>query len=172
MEEYYKDASSCRAMKDVRIPLLCIQVRSPFPPYTKHREQHRGTISAHFGREVIPFQRLFRFRGLHAILHIVLMSGQARDDPIAPIEGAPVEDVASNPYAMLVVTPYGGHLGWVAGREAPFGAPWTDPLVMQYLVALEGGARGKGKEGSRRIEGEEDGAARLVGVVGERGSGM
>lgn len=98
------------------------------------------------------------------------MSGQARDDPIAPIEGAPVEDVASNPCVMLVVTPYGGHLGWVAGREAPFGAPWTDPLVMEYLVALERGARKKGMEGSRRIEEGEDGVAQLVGVVGERGS--
>jgi hypothetical protein len=25
----------------------------------------------------------------------------------------------------------------VAGNEAPFGCPWTDPLVMQYLEALE-----------------------------------
>ncbi len=38
---------------------------------------------------------------------------------------------------MLVVTLFGGHLGWVAGNEAPFGCPWTDPLVMQYLEALE-----------------------------------
>ncbi len=25
----------------------------------------------------------------------------------------------------------------MAGNEAPFGCPWTDPLVMQYLEALE-----------------------------------
>lgn len=41
---------------------------------------------------------------------------------------------------MLIVTPKGGHLGWVAGPEAPFGAPWTDPLVMDYLEHLERGA--------------------------------
>jgi hypothetical protein len=35
------------------------------------------------------------------------------------------------------VTPKGGHLGWVAGDEAPFGAPWTDPVVMDYLQHLE-----------------------------------
>lgn len=43
----------------------------------------------------------------------------------------------ANPNCLLVVTPYGGHLGWVAGPEAPFGCPWTDPLAMQYLEALE-----------------------------------
>jgi hypothetical protein len=34
------------------------------------------------------------------------------------------------------VTPKGGHLGWVAGDEAPFGCPWTDPVVMEYLEHL------------------------------------
>lgn len=38
---------------------------------------------------------------------------------------------------MLIVTPQGGHLGWVAGDEAPFGAPWTDPVVLEYLQLLE-----------------------------------
>ena len=35
------------------------------------------------------------------------------------------------------MTPKGGHLGWVAGDEAPCGAPWTDPVVMDYLQHLE-----------------------------------
>ncbi|KAK4489233.1 hypothetical protein RD792_005029 [Penstemon davidsonii] len=38
---------------------------------------------------------------------------------------------------MLIVTPKGGHLGWVAGSEAPFGAPWTDSVVMEFLEHLE-----------------------------------
>lgn len=38
---------------------------------------------------------------------------------------------------MLIVTPNGGHLGWVAGGEAPLGAPWTDPIVMDFLEFLE-----------------------------------
>ena len=38
---------------------------------------------------------------------------------------------------MLIVTPEGGHLGWIAGNEAPFGAPWTDPVVMDFLEYLE-----------------------------------
>lgn len=42
-----------------------------------------------------------------------------------------------NPNCLLIVTPKGGHLGWVAGDEAPRGAPWTDPLVMDFLQNLE-----------------------------------
>lgn len=43
-----------------------------------------------------------------------------------------------NPNCLLIVTPKGGHLGWVAGSEAPLGAPWTDPVVMDFLEYLEG----------------------------------
>lgn len=42
-----------------------------------------------------------------------------------------------NPNCMLIVTPKGGHLGWVAGAGAPRGAPWTDPIVMDFLQHLE-----------------------------------
>lgn len=42
-----------------------------------------------------------------------------------------------NPNCLLVVTSKGGHLGWVAGDEAPLGAPWTDPLVIDFLQFLE-----------------------------------
>lgn len=43
----------------------------------------------------------------------------------------------ANPNCLLIVTPQGGHLGWVAGDEAPFGCPWTDPIVMEYLEYLQ-----------------------------------
>ena len=43
----------------------------------------------------------------------------------------------ANKNCLLIVTPQGGHLGWVAGDEAPFGCPWTDPIVMEYLEYLE-----------------------------------
>lgn len=66
-----------------------------------------------------------------------LLCIQAANDPIAPSRGIPREDIKENPNCVLVVTPNGGHLGWVAGDEAPFGAPWTDPLVMEYLQVLE-----------------------------------
>ncbi|GKC71625.1 embryogenesis-associated protein EMB8-like protein [Tanacetum coccineum] len=66
-----------------------------------------------------------------------LLCIQAANDPIAHIKATPREDIENNPNCMLIVTPKGGHLGWVAGTEAPFGTPWTDPVVMDFLEHLE-----------------------------------
>ncbi|XP_057509954.1 embryogenesis-associated protein EMB8 isoform X2 [Actinidia eriantha] len=66
-----------------------------------------------------------------------LLCIQAANDPIAPARGIPRKDIQENPNCLLIVTPKGGHLGWVAGSEAPLGAPWTDPLVMDFLEYLE-----------------------------------
>ncbi|XP_058201798.1 embryogenesis-associated protein EMB8 isoform X1 [Rhododendron vialii] len=66
-----------------------------------------------------------------------LLCIQAANDPIAPSRGIPRKDIQENPNCLLIVTPKGGHLGWVAGAEAPRGAPWTDPLVMDFLQHLE-----------------------------------
>ncbi|GJU25202.1 embryogenesis-associated protein EMB8-like protein [Tanacetum coccineum] len=49
----------------------------------------------------------------------------------------PLLCIQENPNCMLIVTPKGGHLGWVAGTESPFGTPWTDPVVMEFLEHLE-----------------------------------
>ncbi|GMI85258.1 hypothetical protein like AT3G50790 [Hibiscus trionum] len=78
----------------------------------------------------------------HVVQHvrIPLLCIQAANDPIAPIEATPHEDIKENPNCMLIVTPQGGHLGWVAGDEAPFGAPWTDNVVMDFLEHLRNGA--------------------------------
>ncbi|PIN14655.1 Alpha/beta hydrolase [Handroanthus impetiginosus] len=86
VDDYYSNSSSSDSIKNVSIPLLCIQ---------------------------------------------------AENDPIAPSRGIPLEDIQKNPNCMLIVTPKGGHLGWVAGSEAPLGAPWTDPVVMDFLEHLE-----------------------------------
>ncbi|KAH6774023.1 esterase/lipase/thioesterase family protein [Perilla frutescens var. hirtella] len=86
VDDYYSNSSSSDSIKNVSIPLLCIQ---------------------------------------------------AENDPIAPSRGIPREDIQKNPNCMLIVTPKGGHLGWVAGAEAPLGAPWTDPIVMDFLLHLE-----------------------------------
>lgn len=66
-----------------------------------------------------------------------LLCIQAANDPIAPERGIPREDIKENPDCLLVVTPKGGHLGWVAGPETPFGAPWTDSVVMEFLEYLQ-----------------------------------
>ncbi|KAL6911711.1 hypothetical protein ACP4OV_000516 [Aristida adscensionis] len=86
VDDYYSNSSSSDSIKNVCIPLLCIQ---------------------------------------------------ANNDPIAPSRGIPREDIKANPNCLLIVTPQGGHLGWVAGDEAPFGCPWTDPVVMEYLEYLQ-----------------------------------
>ncbi|KAB2049090.1 hypothetical protein ES319_A13G153700v1 [Gossypium barbadense] len=74
----------------------------------------------------------------HVVQHvrIPLLCIQAANDPIAPIEATPYSDIKDNPNCMLIVTPQGGHLGWVAGDDAPFGAPWTDNVVIEFLEHL------------------------------------
>ncbi|CAA6663340.1 unnamed protein product [Spirodela intermedia] len=65
-----------------------------------------------------------------------LLCIQAANDPIAPSRGIPRDEIQANPHCLLIVTPQGGHLGWLAGSEAPFGAPWTDTVVMDFLELL------------------------------------
>ncbi|KAM7255813.1 hypothetical protein ACFE04_011554 [Oxalis oulophora] len=85
VDEYYASSSSSDSIKNVRVPLLCIQ---------------------------------------------------AENDPIAPSTGIPRQDIKENPNCMLIVTPKGGHLGWIA--DTLLGAPWTDGPVMDFLEYLEG----------------------------------
>ncbi|TMX03667.1 hypothetical protein EJD97_014940 [Solanum chilense] len=66
-----------------------------------------------------------------------LLCIQAANDPIAPARGIPRKDIEENSNCMLIVTPKGGHLGWVAGPDAPRGCPWTDPHVMDFLEYIE-----------------------------------
>lgn len=67
---------------------------------------------------------------------IPLLCIQALDDPIAPKEAIPYAELAANTDCVLVVTPCGGHLGWVSGPGAPFGHPWTDVAVVQWLKSV------------------------------------
>ncbi|KAL8138897.1 hypothetical protein V2J09_004898 [Rumex salicifolius] len=62
-----------------------------------------------------------------------LLCIQAANDPIAPARGIPRKDIEENEHCLLIVTPKGGHLGWVAGDGGPVGAPWTDPFVIDFL---------------------------------------
>ncbi|XP_054825459.1 embryogenesis-associated protein EMB8-like isoform X1 [Prosopis cineraria] len=77
-------------------------------------------------------------------VQIPLLCVQAANDPIAPSGGIPREDIKENPNCLLIVTPKGGHLGWVAGDDAPFGSPWPDPLVIDFLEHLESGSAKSG----------------------------
>lgn len=67
---------------------------------------------------------------------IPLMAVQALDDPIAVASAIPREKIENNPNVILIETETGGHLGWEAGDEAPFGAPWPDAMVMKFFQSV------------------------------------
>jgi predicted alpha/beta-fold hydrolase len=72
---------------------------------------------------------------------VPLLCVQAKDDPIAVDHAVPRSAVAANPHVALVVTPSGGHLGWVCPATAagggPTGAPWPYEGVLQWFGQLE-----------------------------------
>lgn len=70
-------------------------------------------------------------------LNANLVELQAATDPIAPARCIPRKAIQENPLFSLVVTPAGGHLGWVSGPTAPFGAPWTDAAVVEWLQSMQ-----------------------------------
>ena len=74
-----------------------------------------------------------------ADVRVPLLCIQAKDDPIASIEAIPRKEIASNENVILLETESGGHLGWTAGKEAPWGAPWPDQVAMEFfeVQALE-----------------------------------
>ncbi|KAG9128638.1 hypothetical protein Leryth_017117 [Lithospermum erythrorhizon] len=109
VDEYYSKSCSSDSVKLVRTPLLCIQARYYLTPYPVQAFQF---IS--YARKCLEsWGQIIR------LLH--------------PGNGY----VEENRNCLLIVTPKGGHLGWVAGSEAPFGAPWTDPVVMDFLEYLQ-----------------------------------
>lgn len=67
---------------------------------------------------------------------IPLLVIQSEDDPIAPPEGIPFDELKANPLCVLVTTPTGGHLGWCSGGNGVLGAPWSDAGVSQYFQAI------------------------------------
>lgn len=69
-------------------------------------------------------------------VRIPLLCIQAADDPIAVSRSIPREAIRNNPNCVLVVTPSGGHLGWIAGEGAPFSAPWTDLASMEWIKSV------------------------------------
>ena len=59
---------------------------------------------------------------------------QADNDPIAPEKCIPYKRLQENPNCTLVVTPGGGHLGWVSGPGVFFGPPWTNEAVAEWMT--------------------------------------
>jgi len=71
-------------------------------------------------------------------VRVPLLVVQAEDDPIAVRDATPREAIGAmrEGNVILVETPSGGHLGWTAGEEAPFGAPWPDRGAFEFLDAV------------------------------------
>ncbi|KAK8964188.1 Embryogenesis-associated protein EMB8 [Platanthera guangdongensis] len=86
----------------------------------------------------------FNSSSSNSIVHVrtPLLCIQAANDPIAPSRGIPRQEIKENPSCLLIVTPKGGHLGWIAGKGAPFGAAWTDSVVMEFLDHLHSDKHG------------------------------
>ena len=56
---------------------------------------------------------------------------QAQDDPLVPFEIFQSDAVRRNPRIELLVTAYGGHLGFLGRRERH----WLDRTVMEWVAA-------------------------------------
>ncbi|MBA0859529.1 hypothetical protein Goshw_007826 [Gossypium schwendimanii] len=104
------------------------------------RDFDEGLTRVSFGFKSLD-EYYYKASCFHSIKHVQvpLLCIQAANDPISPARAIPREEIEANRNCLLIVTPKGGHLGWVAGAEAPLGGPWTDPVVMDFLEHLERG---------------------------------
>ncbi|RPA83900.1 AB-hydrolase YheT [Ascobolus immersus RN42] len=57
----------------------------------------------------------------------------AEDDPVAPKEAIPYDEVRANPYAFMAVTSMGGHLSWFE----PNGERWYCRIVTDWLGKMQ-----------------------------------
>ena len=92
-------------------------------------------------------------RRLIGNVKVPLLVVQAKDDPIAVRSAVPrdtIRNAAPDANVILVETESGGHLGWSAGEEAPFGAPWPDIGAMQFFEAVRAEAHVQAEDDERR----------------------
>ena len=100
-------------------------------------------------------------------VRVPLLVVQAKDDPIAVHSAVPrdvIKGKTTKGPVVLVETESGGHLGWTAGAEAPFGSPWPDVGAMQFFEACR---RGVGRMSSGDVD---DAAPVEAGVSAEVGA--
>ncbi|XP_022854367.1 embryogenesis-associated protein EMB8-like [Olea europaea var. sylvestris] len=145
VDDYYSNSSSSDSIKNVSIPLLCIQnqcfqnLTEPAGPTGKPLNRYKNRFSLCLETEFLkPRQKSTNYIVVELKNQCGIGEGfgLTRLDSYThffPILYMPQE----NPNCLLIVTPKGGHLGWVAGGEAPLGAPWTDPIIMDFLEHLE-----------------------------------
>ena len=64
-----------------------------------------------------------------------LLAVAALDDPMVPADTLPLEAARANPHVDLVVTPAGGHVGFVAGSPL-WPSYWAEARAAAYLAGL------------------------------------
>ncbi|KAG0171069.1 hypothetical protein DFQ28_010557 [Apophysomyces sp. BC1034] len=69
-----------------------------------------------------------------ASVRVPLLCMNALDDPIAPAECIPRDEIKKNPYVILATTDYGGHLGWFEHIQYP--TRWVSKPLAEFIVAL------------------------------------
>ena len=95
--------------------------------------------------------------GMIERVRVPLLVVQAEDDPIAVRDATPREAIGAmrEGNVILVETPSGGHLGWTAGEEAPFGAPWPDRGAFEFLDAVRARKHREASEAGEAGAGDE-----------------
>lgn len=63
-----------------------------------------------------------------------LLALAALDDPMVPADTLPLDAASANPCVELLVTPTGGHVGFVAGRLRP--SFWAEARAAAFLAGL------------------------------------
>jgi hypothetical protein len=66
----------------------------------------------------------------------------AADDPLVPAESLPVAAAEANPAVRLLVTPHGGHTGFVDGTPLRPGF-WAERIVADFLAGIAGATSGR-----------------------------
>jgi uncharacterized protein len=100
------------------------------------------TAPLHGFRDAADYYAQSSSRSFIAGIRVPVLLLHAGDDPFLPAEYFPYEAVAANPWVRAVVTPAGGHVGFI---EGPVWAPrfWAERQAARYLAhALAVTARG------------------------------
>ncbi|XP_066912053.1 phospholipase ABHD3-like isoform X4 [Clytia hemisphaerica] len=68
-------------------------------------------------------------------IKIPMLYLNARDDPFAPIESIPLDSIKKNPNMAIILTDYGGHIGFVEGAFVR-GRSLVERLFNQYFSSI------------------------------------
>ena len=62
----------------------------------------------------------------------------AEDDPFVPVEPFRSPAITANPYITLIVTPHGGHCGFVEAASSESDGYWAERTVIEFASRIAG----------------------------------